>query len=77
MISGFGHKVDETCPLLGYYAAYSGNSLTLFWDNLSVSSSRAKNMGQIGHPETSVRNSYYKLYNIPEEWRSQFLICLT
>jgi hypothetical protein len=25
MISGFHHKVDEICALLGYNAAYSGN----------------------------------------------------
>jgi hypothetical protein len=32
----------EVCALLGYYAAYSGNSLPTFLDNLSVSSSRVK-----------------------------------
>jgi len=77
MISGFNHKVEEIFPLLGYYAAYSGNSLTLFRDDLSVPSSRVKNMGQLGFPEMSLRNSYYTLGNIPEEWRSQFVICLT
>jgi hypothetical protein len=30
---------DETCALLGYFAAYSGNSLPTFRDNLSVPSS--------------------------------------
>jgi hypothetical protein len=30
MISGFHHKVDENCPLLGYYAASSGNILPAF-----------------------------------------------
>jgi hypothetical protein len=34
-ISGFRRKVDETCALLGYYAAYSDNSLPTFRDNLS------------------------------------------
>jgi len=77
MISGFSHHIDEICPLLGYYAAYSGNSLTLFRDNLSVPSSRVKNMGWIGFPEMSVRNFYYAMCNIPDKWRSQFLICST
>ena len=27
-------EVDEHCALLGYYAAYSGNSLSTFRDNL-------------------------------------------
>jgi len=66
MISGFSHHIDEICPLLGYYAAYSGNSLTLFRDNLSVPSSRVKNMGWIGFPEMSVRNFYYAMCNIPD-----------
>jgi len=26
----------EICALLGYYTVYSGNSLPMFWDNLSV-----------------------------------------
>jgi len=34
MISGFRHKVDENCPLLGYYTASSGNSFPLFCRNL-------------------------------------------
>jgi len=36
----------EICALLGYYAAYSGNSLPTFRDNLSVSSSRVKKYRQ-------------------------------
>jgi len=32
----------EICALLGYYAAYSGNSLLTFRDNLSVPSSWVK-----------------------------------
>ena len=28
IISGFHHKGDENCALLGYYAASRGNSLT-------------------------------------------------
>jgi hypothetical protein len=35
-------EVDEICPLLGYYAAYSGKSLPKFRYNISVQSSRVK-----------------------------------
>jgi hypothetical protein len=34
--SSFRREVDEICALLGYHAAYSGNSLQTFRDNLSV-----------------------------------------
>jgi hypothetical protein len=40
MISGFPRQVDEICAPLGYYAAYSDNSLQTFRDNLSIPSSR-------------------------------------
>jgi hypothetical protein len=30
---------SENCALLGCYAVSSGNSLLIFWDNLSVQSS--------------------------------------
>jgi hypothetical protein len=33
---------DEICALLGYYAAWSGNPLPMFRDNVSVPSSRGK-----------------------------------
>ena len=36
--SGFRSDVGETYALLGYYAAYGGNSLPTFRDNLSVPS---------------------------------------
>jgi hypothetical protein len=36
MISGFRSEVDQICALPGYYAAYSGNSVPTFRDNLSV-----------------------------------------
>jgi hypothetical protein len=45
MISGFCHKEDENCALLGYYAASSGNFLQTLWDNLLVPSSRFKVLG--------------------------------
>jgi len=44
MISGFHHKVDENCTLLGYYAVSSGNSLPTLQDNLLFPSSRVKNL---------------------------------
>ena len=83
--SGFRRQVDEICALLGYYAAYSDNSLPTFRDNLSVPFSRVMNqerhefkkdfyslkMGPRGFPETSVRSYHYTLRNIQEERRSQ------
>jgi hypothetical protein len=36
VVMGFRRDVDEICALLGHYAAYSGNSLLTFLDNLSV-----------------------------------------
>ena len=42
VIPGLGREVDEICPLLGYYAAYSCNSLLTFRDNLAVPSSKFK-----------------------------------
>jgi hypothetical protein len=35
-------SVEEICTLLLYYAASSGNTLPMFWDNISVPSSRVK-----------------------------------
>jgi len=35
MISGFRREIDESCALLGYYAASSGSSLPTFRNNLS------------------------------------------
>jgi hypothetical protein len=40
VISGFCHEADEICGLLGYYAAYGGNSLLMCQDKLSIQSSR-------------------------------------
>jgi len=44
MISVLRHEVDENWALLGYYATSSGNSLTMFWENLLVPSTRVKNL---------------------------------
>jgi len=40
VIASFRRQVDEICAPLGYYVAYSGNSLPTFLDNLPVPSSR-------------------------------------
>jgi hypothetical protein len=42
-LSGFRREVDENGAFLGYYAAYSGNSLPTFRDNILVPSSRVEN----------------------------------
>jgi len=34
VIWGLRHEVDESCAVLVYYAASSGNFLPTFWDNL-------------------------------------------
>jgi hypothetical protein len=44
VISGFGGEVDVNFALLGCYVASSGNFLPTFRDNLSVPSSRVKNL---------------------------------
>jgi len=42
MISGFCNEDVENGALLSYYAANSGNSLPMVWDNLSVPRSRSR-----------------------------------
>jgi len=58
---------------MGYYVAYSDNSLPKFRDNLSVPFSRVKKYGPICCPETSIRDYHYSLCNSPEE-RSSLLL---
>ena len=57
----------ENCALLRYYVVRSGNSLPML--------PRIKNlkMGQIGCPETSVRNYHYSLCKSPEDSSSDLL----
>jgi hypothetical protein len=50
VISGFRREIDEICALLPYYAAYSGNYLQTFRDNLSVLPSKAKDTKNILDP---------------------------
>jgi hypothetical protein len=54
------HTEHDICTLLGYYTAYSANTLLTFWDNLSA-------QGPIGCPKTSGRNCHYMLHKNPEE----------
>jgi len=79
VILGFRHEVEEICALPGHSAAWSGNFLRTFQDNLSALSSRVKNprrvswplkMGPIRCTETSVRNYHYTLRYVVEERRS-------
>jgi hypothetical protein len=42
MISGFRRDIEETCALLGYYAALNGKPLPTFRDNVWVPSSRVR-----------------------------------
>jgi hypothetical protein len=44
VISGILREVHGNCVLLGHYAASSGNYLPTFRDDLSVPSSRVKNL---------------------------------
>ena len=70
---GIRCQVDEICPLLRYCAASSGNSLTMFQDNLSVPSSRVNCMTiEVGADRLSrnVGNSQSTLHNNPKERRS-------
>lgn len=53
-ISGFCHKVEENCTLLGYYTVGSGNSWPTFWDNLWI----------LTHDDGSNRLSW----NVGKEW---------
>jgi hypothetical protein len=69
MISGFRHEVREICAVLGYYTAYSGVYLLIFWNNLLVPSSRVRLICPIGCSETSVRNYHHTLCNTPKECR--------
>jgi len=78
VISVFRHEVPEDCAPLGYYAANRGNFLPTFRDNLSAPSSGyvldswTLRIGQIGWPETSVRNYPYLPRNDPEERSSEY-----
>jgi len=44
VISVFRHEVDDHCALLGYYAASGGDFSPTFRDNISIPSSRVKNL---------------------------------
>jgi len=44
MISGFRREVGEICAYLEYYVPHGGKSLPTFRDNLTVPSSRVKQL---------------------------------
>jgi hypothetical protein len=85
VISGFRLEVAEKCALLAYYAASSGvkfmtdvsgrpvGPIFRVQEFKSQNDSRTVKVGQIGCPETSVRNYHYLLRNNPEESRSLFM----
>jgi len=61
VISGFRRGANETSVLLGYYAAYSGDCLPTFRDDLSVlSSSVRKPIFLYSYPLTM---GYYVAYS--------------
>jgi len=53
---------NNNWALLSYYAASSDNSLPMFWDNLSVPSSRVKNPRSILNPSSPERHSTVLIY---------------
>jgi hypothetical protein len=84
VICGFRRDV-VICILLGYHAAWNGNYLPTFRDNLSVPYSRVKKccrlldpwkMGPISCLKTSVRNDHCTLRDIPEERRYKRKTCV-
>jgi len=80
--SDLHREVDENCPLLGSYAASSGNLLPKFRGNLSILSSGVKNpktrkrWDPISCPQTSARYYNYSLRNNLEERSSQITVKL-
>jgi hypothetical protein len=75
--SGFFHKVDENCTVVGSCAVSSGNLLPMIRDKSSVASLGVKNpkvkMGPIGCLEMLERNHHYTLHSNKEEHSSQLL----
>lgn len=77
VISGFRRDVKEIFATLGCYAAWNGNSIQTFQDNVSVPSSGAKQSkgnwpskkGPSDFSETSVWSYHSTLLKIPEERR--------
>jgi len=56
VISDFSREVGENCTRVGYYAVSGGNSLPTFRYNLSVPSSRVKNLNLEDGTYRSSRN---------------------
>jgi len=82
VILGFGRYVNGICALLGYYTAYSGNSIPNFRDKLSLPYASiletvidiCLKMRPLVCHGTSVRNHHTTLYYIPEERRSELTV---
>ena len=70
VISGSHREVDEKCALLGYNSTSSGNSLPTFRDNLSVPSSRVRDIfGFLGF--LTLEDGIDRLYrNVDKEERT-------
>jgi hypothetical protein len=66
-ILGFHGELAENCALLGYYAASSGNFLSTFRDNQSVSYS---GILRFLNPDDAVRNYQHTLRNNPRDFSS-------
>jgi hypothetical protein len=65
--SGFHRDAEQTCVLLGYYAAYRGKPCRRFGSTYRSRLQGPLKMGTTGCPERSVCNYHYTLQNIPEE----------
>ena len=74
----YRRRINEIFALLGCYAAYIGNYLPTFRDNLLFRSSGVKQfkIEQIGSPETSVNNYEFTVPNIAKDRRSRPVITL-
>ena len=67
LTSGFCRDIEQTCVLLGYYAAYRGKPCRPLGSTYRSRLQGPPKMGTIRCPETSVNNYHYRLQNIPEE----------
>jgi hypothetical protein len=70
----FLRDVDETCGLLGYYAASCGNCSPTFRDNVSAPSSRVKSPSSIESQQFIHSRPTYKTYQKQSSIYSVMLI---
>ena len=59
LYAALNFKVDKVCAVRSYYAAYSGNFLPTFGDNLSVPSSRVKKSNKKTWISSSAKNRVF------------------